>query len=163
MTDDFDLIAFLERLRSWGFETFGHGERRQGVCDHIRREIEEIEVNPCDAVEWADVILLAFAGLFRAGVEPKAIERSIGYLKRMDRRSILSLLRSAVDAAEGGENDPWIDVVNLALLGLEGQGYPREAAFHLMIAKQIANEDRKWPDWRQFKEGEVIEHVRSAS
>ena len=51
MTEDFDLIAFLNRLRNWGFETFGPGERRQGICDHIRKELAEIEARPDDVIE----------------------------------------------------------------------------------------------------------------
>lgn len=63
----------LERQRSWSRETFGPGDRLQGVLKHIRKELKEIEENPTDVEEWVDVLILAFDGAWRAGHEPQAI------------------------------------------------------------------------------------------
>lgn len=63
----------LERQRTWSRETFGPGARLGGVLDHIRKELVEVEEHPADATEWADVIILAFDGAWRAGHEPQAI------------------------------------------------------------------------------------------
>jgi hypothetical protein len=71
--DTFDLIAHLERQRSWSRETFGPGNRTQGVLDHIRKELAEIEADPSDISEWIDVVILAFDGAWRAGWEPAAV------------------------------------------------------------------------------------------
>lgn len=36
-----------------------------GVCDHIRKEIAEIEESGGEASEWVDVVILALDGLTR--------------------------------------------------------------------------------------------------
>lgn len=65
--------AHLERQRAWSRETFGPGTRSNGVLDHIRKELLEIEADPLDVKEWVDVIILAFDGAWRAGWEPQEI------------------------------------------------------------------------------------------
>ena len=73
-----DLVAHLTRQIAFSRATFGPGERRKGVADHIRKEIEK-EILP-DTVttgeaarEWVDVVILALDGLtracFAAGIE----------------------------------------------------------------------------------------------
>ena len=75
--DGFDLVAHLHRQRAFSLRTFGPGARSQGVVDHIRKELREIEANPADLTEWVDVILLAFDGAWRAGYEPEEIAGGI--------------------------------------------------------------------------------------
>jgi hypothetical protein len=65
--------AHIERQRAWSRETFGPGTRTAGVLDHIRRELDEVQAAPGDVTEWADVVILAFDGAWRAGHEPQAI------------------------------------------------------------------------------------------
>lgn len=74
---NFDLIAHLERQRSFSILTFGPGMRTGGVCDHIRKELAEIEQQPNDLEEWVDVILLALDGAWRSGHQPEEICRAI--------------------------------------------------------------------------------------
>src|SRR5690606_21013427 len=69
----FDLVAHLDRQRAFSERTFGHGVRTQGVLDHIRKELAEIEAAPHDLTEWIDVVLLAFDGAWRAGYTPQQI------------------------------------------------------------------------------------------
>jgi|SRR6185437_12460073 len=57
----------LDDQRAWSMRTFGPGPRLDGVLDHIRKELDEIEEHPDDVFEWADLLLLAFDGAFRAG------------------------------------------------------------------------------------------------
>lgn len=66
----FDLIAHLHRQREFSQRTFGPGMRTKGVCDHIKKELKEIEAEPADLEEWVDVVLLALDGAWRAGHEP---------------------------------------------------------------------------------------------
>ncbi|MDE3022952.1 MAG: DUF550 domain-containing protein [Pseudomonadota bacterium] len=101
----FDLISHLIRQRDFSLRTFGPGERTQGVLDHIRKELIEIEESPVDVYEWVDVIILAFDGALRAGHNPNAICDAI-------------------------------------------------------LAKQIKNESRIWPDWRTAEPGKAIEHIK---
>jgi hypothetical protein len=73
----FDLVAHIKRQRAFSLVTFGPGARTKGVCDHIRKELGEIEEDPTDIMEWVDVILLALDGAWRAGWEPTNIAAAI--------------------------------------------------------------------------------------
>jgi len=95
----------IKRQMKFSQKTFGPGKRTKGVIDHIRKELAEVESSPDDIQEWADIIILAFDGAWRAGWEPQDI----------------------IDA---------------------------------IIDKQTENENRKWPDWKAFTDGEAIEHIR---
>ena len=94
--------------RQWRFsaETFGPPRGTGSVVAHIRKELDEIEADPTDLMEWVDVIILGFDGALRAGHAPQAI----------------------IDAIRD---------------------------------KQITNEMRDWPDWRDIPDGQPIEHVRN--
>lgn len=70
--EPFDFVAHLIRQRTWSRNTFGPGERRKGVCDHIRKELEEIDVSG-DLSEWIDVVILALDGAWRSGAGPEEI------------------------------------------------------------------------------------------
>ena len=65
-------VAHLDRQQAWSAETFGPAEVRghRGVLDHIRKELVEIEAEPGDVTEWADLIILAFDGAWRSGHSP---------------------------------------------------------------------------------------------
>jgi hypothetical protein len=65
----FDLEAHLKRQMAFSRATFGPGERRAGVIDHIRRELVEVERAEEAATEWVDVVILALDGLTRRLVE----------------------------------------------------------------------------------------------
>jgi hypothetical protein len=73
----FDLIAHLRRQSEWSERTFGPGTRLHGVCDHIRKELAEIEADPKDISEWIDVTLLALDGAWRAGYTPEQIAAAL--------------------------------------------------------------------------------------
>lgn len=64
--------AHLQRQIEWSRETFGPGDRTQGVLDHIRKELKEIEEDP-ESDEWVDVIILALDGAWRSGWQPQHI------------------------------------------------------------------------------------------
>ena len=69
----FNIFAHLRHQREWSEKTFGPGKRTAGVCDHIRKELAEVEADPDDAQEWVDVIILALDGAWRAGLSPEQI------------------------------------------------------------------------------------------
>lgn len=73
----FDLVGYIARQKAFSERTFGPGARTKGVIDHIRKELREIEADPSDVKEWADVIILALDGAWRAGWEPQAIVDAI--------------------------------------------------------------------------------------
>jgi len=72
-----DLIEHIQRQRNWSTRTFGPGARTEGVIDHIKKELIEIEEKPDDLEEWVDVILLAIDGAWRAGHTPVKIADAI--------------------------------------------------------------------------------------
>ena len=69
----FNLVAHLQRQLRWSLNTFGPGARTQGILDHIRKELGEIERAPLDLSEWIDVVILGFDGAWRAGYTPVQI------------------------------------------------------------------------------------------
>lgn len=69
----FDMLSHLARQREFSERTFGPGSRAKGVVDHIRKELCEIEADPSDLSEWADVVILALDGFWRAGASPQQI------------------------------------------------------------------------------------------
>ena len=69
----FDMVAHLHRQSKWSEQTFGAGDRTQGVIDHIRKELVEIEAEPSDISEWIDVVILALDGAWRSGATPEQI------------------------------------------------------------------------------------------
>ncbi len=71
--NNYDLIEHLKRQRKFSITTFGPGMRTKGILAHIRKELEEIDADPLDIMEWIDVILLAFDGAWRHGFSPGAI------------------------------------------------------------------------------------------
>lgn len=71
------LLDHIRRQREWSQRTFGPGPRTAGVLAHIRKELAEIEENPGDVSEWADLIILAIDGAWRAGHSPEAIAAAI--------------------------------------------------------------------------------------
>lgn len=64
--------AFIERQIEWSLRTFGPGDRTQGVIDHIRKELCELETTN-EEPEWVDIIILAIDGFWRAGYKPQEI------------------------------------------------------------------------------------------
>jgi hypothetical protein len=47
-----ELEQYLAAQRQWSRQTFGEGKRTRGICEHIRKELLEIEADPEDLIEW---------------------------------------------------------------------------------------------------------------
>lgn len=62
--------------------------------------------------------------------------------------------------ANGYDLMEWIDIIILACDGALRCGYTPQQISDALDEKLTINENRKWPDWRQFTNGEAIEHVR---
>jgi hypothetical protein len=73
LSPQWSLFDHLQRQREWSERTFGPGPRTEGVVDHIRKELLEIEAQPRDLEEWIDVVILALDGAWRAGSSPEQI------------------------------------------------------------------------------------------
>lgn len=55
----------LARQIAWSRKTFGPNKRTQGILEHIRKELKEVEADPSDVTEWIDVAILAVDGAWR--------------------------------------------------------------------------------------------------
>lgn len=73
----FDLVAHLRRQAAFSERTFGPGKRVDGVCDHIRKELVEVEQSGGSLAEWVDVIILGLEGAWRSGATPEQIVSAI--------------------------------------------------------------------------------------
>jgi len=73
----FDLVQHLYRQAAFSARTFGPGDRTTGVCDHIRKELIEVQDAENSGTptlpEWIDVIILGFDGAWRSGATPEQI------------------------------------------------------------------------------------------
>lgn len=77
---------FVKRQKKWSKATFGDGQRTVGIIKHISKELQEILYNPDDALEWIDVIILAFDGAWRAGLTPRQLQAALEYKQLVNRR-----------------------------------------------------------------------------
>lgn len=68
-----DLSKWLQSHILWSYDTFGDGQRTEGLCRHIEKELQEIRESPSDIMEWIDVVILALDGAWRAGHSVKEI------------------------------------------------------------------------------------------
>lgn len=73
MENTFDLLAFLERQKAFSLNAFGPAGRANGILNHVKKEIKEIEADPTDPMEWVDVVLLSLDRLWRMGKSPAEI------------------------------------------------------------------------------------------
>lgn len=87
--------AHLNRQREFSERTFGPGSRTEGVIDHIRKELKEIEAAPHDLGEWVDVIILALDGAWRSGHGPQQIIDAIVAKQARNERRVWPNWRSA--------------------------------------------------------------------
>lgn len=65
--------TFMRRLIAFSQRAFGPHERTAELLDHLRKELGEVEADPHDLDEWADVVLLALDGAWRHGGRPQEI------------------------------------------------------------------------------------------
>lgn len=79
----FNLLEHLRRQRNFSLHTFGPGARTKGVCEHIRRELIEIETDP-NLEEWIDVVILGLDGAWRTGASPEQIVAALVAKQRVN-------------------------------------------------------------------------------
>lgn len=65
--------AFLAGQHQFSLDTFGPGLRTEQYLRHIGKELLEIEAEPVDLSEWADVILLALGAALRVCGDPQTV------------------------------------------------------------------------------------------
>jgi hypothetical protein len=82
------LITHLHNQIDFSKETFGPGARVEGITDHIKKELVEVQKNPTDLEEWIDLTLLSLDGAWRAGFTPENITNALSakLKKNMNRK-----------------------------------------------------------------------------
>lgn len=81
-----DLVQHLLRQREFSLEAFGPGDRREGVLDHMLKEMTEVrraaDRGEPTLPEWVDLILLALDGAWRSGAEPWEVAAAVAAKQR---------------------------------------------------------------------------------
>ena len=72
-----DLVGYIEAQRVLSTRNYGPGPRLQGVLKHLAKELTEVELDPQDPFEWADLIILAIDGAWREGISPGVLTRAL--------------------------------------------------------------------------------------
>lgn len=72
----------MQRQINFSGKVFGPGARTKGICQHIRKELAEIENKPFDLYEWIDIIILGMDGAWRAGFTAREV--AIALLNKQD-------------------------------------------------------------------------------
>ena len=90
----------MRRQIKWSERTFGHGVRTGGITRHIEKELAEIRAAPHDLTEWADVVILALDGAWRAGYAPEEIAAAL------ERKQAVNFARQWPPASDVGPNEP---------------------------------------------------------
>lgn len=70
------------------------------------------------------------------------------------RKELLEIEENPEDLEE------WVDVIILALDGAWRSGADPQEIIDAIIAKQVKNELRIWPNWKDFEPDKAIEHIR---
>jgi hypothetical protein len=166
----FDLTSHLVHQAAWSELTFGPARGGLGCVNHIAKEVVEVRAKPDDLEEWIDIVILAFDGLWRTddrtpavlaavygdfphlalpldGSTPEKMLKEIEYL--------LNLLRGTVHLPLA-----WMQIIDRAIDGACLMGFTHQQIVEALVAKQLKNEGRTWPDWRGFAADQSIEHVR---
>lgn len=94
-----DFESHLKRQMAFSRATFGPGERREGVTDHIRQEIDEVLADG-GPQEWVDLVLLSMDGLWR----------SLYYSKQYDWATIAEISAKLIERKQSkNEQRDWPD------------------------------------------------------
>lgn len=136
-----DHLQFLARQVAFGRMAFGPGERREGVLDHMTKEMVEVraaETHESRAEEWVDLVILAQDGLLRC-------------VREMIRASLVEHAHHPMVFA-GTEI--------IARNGEPTSDYVAKVALAMLTGKRDKNELRNWPDWRGKSEDVALEHER---
>lgn len=78
-------------------------------------------------------------------------------------KGVLKHIKKEIVEIEDRPDDleEWIDLIILGFDGALRQGYHPSEVVECLAKKQLKNEMRRWPDWREFTEDEPIEHIKN--
>ena len=161
---------YLIRHREWSYHTFGSPEDGRGPAGphaHIAKELDEIRAAPDDLEEWIDVIILSIDGAFRSGAAVRDVAAFLGgpfvagNFPNSNLMAVQEWHSSMLEGSKIKQSFCWLRLVVKAIGAFLSYGGEIEGVLPMLFKKQAKNFARDWPDWRQFKPGEAIEHVRT--
>jgi hypothetical protein len=93
------LVDWCIRQWAWSDDTFGPGlKRTNGIIEHIRKELREVQRDPQDLEEWIDVMILAMDGFRRHGGTPRSL------IEMLDAKQVKNFARSWPDWRKLGDD-----------------------------------------------------------
>lgn len=72
-----DLMELIDRQRAFSARAFGPGYEPNRIVDHLGKELVEVGASGGDLSEWADIVLLALDGAWRADFSSREIAESV--------------------------------------------------------------------------------------
>ena len=158
------LSEWLDCQRSWSLRVFGPGPRTKGILKHIEKELDEIEADPGDPMEWVDVMILAFDGAWRCKDDQLAWNaRLLGERFRVMPFPVVYNVRHGLREVERGYFPmvySWLRIAEGARRQLEKMGYTWEEILTMLEAKQHINMfERTWPALG-VPQDQTTEHAR---
>ena len=179
----FDARDFLTTQFAFSDQAFGPLQSAKGVLAHIAKELNEIEQDPNDQVEWIDVVLLSTDGARRAGhslddilsqwpqgplldweavLQRQFEQAELIYGLQADPLDVVPLVRQCVAHLESHPDDlaTWTALTSLAFEGGRRAGGSPAGLLAVLLAKFERNRNRTWRDWRTTQADSAIEHDR---
>ena len=77
-------VEYLIAQSNWSRMVFGNGRRTIGICEHIKKELAEIQADPDDVRQWIDVMILALDGYWRHGGKPDELAEMLEAKQRVN-------------------------------------------------------------------------------
>jgi Protein of unknown function (DUF550) len=175
MTLTLEQLALLQI--PFSTETFGPGQRRRGLCEHIEKELVEISKAKSASermAELVDVFLLGLDGAWRNERLWSGDDRQVDAIAKLAANEILEALchnvatisyhRSIASIRRAGDHSlvssRFAEVAAKALAHLVSLSSWTDAMI-MIKAKIDANKARTWP--KPTSQDRAIEHVRGAA
>lgn len=137
------------------------GRCTEGRHDHGEKCIEIWLDSECDCTDQYGYIKPPSIDAKHLARQKTFSEKTFGPGKRT--YGVLQHIRKELQEIENDPTDiyEWVDVLILAFDGAWRAGWEPQQIIDAIKEKQEINENRTWPDWRTFTEGEAIEHERA--
>jgi len=160
------LLELLQEQRKFSLSAFGPEPRLEGVLDHLKKELQEVQAATLDVTEWADCFLLGIDGAMRAGGHEDWIDSHMmggdvpAALVWKNAFDVQTLQNEAGGLTKTLNSWPhWSRVTCMILLAAYQHGHVN--LIQAAAEKLEINKARSWPDWRTVPADRAIEHIKN--
>jgi hypothetical protein len=94
------MVTLFDRIAAWQLATFGTRQTAAGLLAHIRSELAEVERDPSDVEEWADLFFFVVQGASRAGADGAAFFAAVEAKLEKNRARVWVVPASADEPVE---------------------------------------------------------------